>query len=321
MPFIISGGIPGGCAVPGVMAARTLRSPKERLATILSAPFMACGAKIPIYLLLIAAFFPEHPGLVMFAVTLASWAAALGVARLWRSTVIPGASTPFLMELPPYRLPTLRGLCVHTFERAWQYVKKAGTVVLAISIVMWAAMTFPGLPAARQEAFDAKRLELAAARDTLPEGEARTALSQEIDALDNVRAEEALRASLAGRLGVALTSVSRLAGFDWRVNIALIGGLAAKEVVVSTLGTAYDLGEASPDAPETLSARLAADPGFTPAVALALLAFTILYAPCFVTVAVMARETHWKWAAFAVVANTALGFVVAVAVFRIARAW
>jgi ferrous iron transport protein B len=321
MPFIISGGIPGGCAVPGVMAARTLRSPKERLATILSAPFMACGAKIPVYLLLIAAFFPKHPGLVMFAVTLASWAAALGVAKLWRTTVIPGASTPFLMELPPYRLPTLRGLCIHTFERAWQYAKKAGTVVLAISIVMWAAMTFPGLPAARQEAFDAKRLELTAARDALPEGEARAALSQEIDALGNVQAEEALRASLAGRLGVALEGASRLAGFDWRVNIALIGGLAAKEVVVSTLGTAYDLGEASPDAPETLSARLAADPDFTPAVALALLAFTILYAPCFVTVAVMARETHWKWAAFAVVANTALGFAVAVAVFRIARAW
>ncbi len=323
MPFIISGGIPGGCAVPGVMAARTLRSPKERLATILSAPFMACGAKIPVYLLLTAAFFPEHPGLVLFAVTLCSWAAALCVARLWRSTVIPGASTPFLMELPPYRLPTLRGLCIHTGERAWQYVKKAGTVILAISIVMWAAMTFPGLPAERLEAYEAQRQAVDERLAALPDGDeataARESLALERESLDNRQAEEALRGSLAGRLGQALEGASRLAGFDWRVNIALIGGLAAKEVVVSTLGTAYDLGQASPDAPEALSARLAADPAFGPATALALVAFTILYAPCFVTVAVMARETNWKWAAFAVTANTALGFAAAVAVFQIGR--
>ncbi|WP_428568123.1 MAG: ferrous iron transport protein B [Solidesulfovibrio sp. DCME] len=325
MPFIISGGIPGGCAVPGVMAARTLRSPKERLATILSAPFMACGAKIPVYLLLIAAFFPEHPGMVMFGITVASWAAALCVAKLWRATVIAGHSTPFLMELPPYRLPTLRGLLIHTGERAWQYIKKAGTIVLAISVVMWAAMTFPGLPPDRLADYDAERAALAAEREALPDdGSAqadRQALGERLDDLDNRQTEEALRRSLAGRLGVALESLSRLAGFDWRVNIALIGGLAAKEVVVSTLGTAYDLGQAEPEAPQALSGRLAADPRFTPAVALALIAFTILYAPCFVTVAVMARETNWKWAAFAVVANTALGFAVAVAVFQIARIW
>lgn len=320
MPFIISGGIPGGCAVPGVMAARTLRSPRERLATILSAPFMACGAKIPVYLLLIAAFFPRHPGLILFLVTLASWAAALGVAKLWRTTVIPGASTPFLMELPPYRLPTLRGLCIHTGERAWQYLKKAGTVILAISVVMWAAMTFPGLPAEQAADFAAARAVLTARRDALPaNAPGRADLAAKLLRLDNVQAEEALRHSLAGRLGVALEGVSRLAGFDWRINIALIGGLAAKEVVVSTLGTAYAMGEASPDAPEALSARLAADPAFSPTAALALFAFTILYAPCFVTVAVMARETAWKWAAFAVIANTLLGFVAAVAVYQLGR--
>lgn len=322
MPFIISGGIPGGCAVPGVMAARTLRSPRERLATILSAPFMACGAKIPVYLLLIAAFFPEHPGMVMFAITLASWAAALLVARLWRATVIPGPATPFLMELPPYRLPTLRGLCIHTGERAWQYVKKAGTVVLAISIVMWAAMTFPGLSPDRLTAYDADRTEirqrLAAPAPDAGQDALRKALATHLAAIDNLQAEESLRVSLAGRLGLALERVSRLAGFDWRVNIALIGGLAAKEVVVSTLGTAYDLGQADPEDSQALSGRLAADPGFSPATALALIAFTILYAPCFVTVTVMARETCWKWGLFAVVANTALAFAVAVAVYQLA---
>jgi ferrous iron transport protein B len=323
MPFIISGGIPGGCAVPGVMAARTLRSPRERLATILCAPFMACGAKIPVFFLLIAAFFPGHPGTVMFAITLASWAAALCVARLWRSTVIPGEATPFLLELPPYRLPTLRGLVIHTGERAWQYAKKAGTTILAISVIMWAAMTFPGLPADQAAGFEAERTALAREAARLGSGPAEEVAAKDLeaqgDALRNREAEEALRHSLAGRLGVALEGVSRLAGFDWRINIALIGGLAAKEVVVSTMATAYALGDVSPEAPDALSEQLRADPAFSPATALALLAFTILYAPCFVTVAVMAREASWLWAGFAVVANTALGFAVAVAVYQLGK--
>lgn len=343
MPFIIAGGIPGGCAVPGVMAARTLRSPKERLATILSAPFMACGAKIPVFLLLIAAFFPGNAGLAMFLVTLASWAAALLVARLWRSTVVAGEGTPFIMELPPYRLPTLRGLCIHTGERAWQYVKKAATVILAISILMWAAMTFPGLPEDQRAAFEAERAAATADREAAkagtPAGQA-TAVSEQtaaddgavladqeaedpfqarLDAIDNREAEAKLRNSLAGRVGIALEGVSRLAGFDWRVNIALIGGIAAKEVVVSTLGTAYALGEVDPEESGSLSERIAADPAFSPLSALALIAFTILYAPCFVTVVTMAREASWKWAGFAVAANTGLGFLVAVAIHQIGR--
>lgn len=372
MPFIIAGGIPGGCAVPGVMAARTLRSPKERLATILAAPFMACGAKIPVFLLLIAAFFPEDGGRVMFLVTLASWGAALLVARLWRSTVIPGQGMPFIMELPPYRMPTLRGLCIHTGERAWQYVKKAGTVILAISILMWAAMTFPGLPEDKLAAFEAERAavtaemdpdkaqapggnEADAAKAAAPAGEAEAAggtdqakneaepaqaagadatgeasaaqadkepedpLKAKLDEIQNRQNEEALRNSAAGRLGVALEGVTGLAGFDWRVNIALIGGIAAKEVVVSTLGTAYALGKVDPEEAGSLSEQIAADPAFSPLVALSLIAFTILYAPCFVTVVSIAKESSWKWASFAVVANTGLGFLVAVAIYQVGR--
>ncbi|MCP4450757.1 MAG: ferrous iron transporter B, partial [Planctomycetes bacterium] len=121
MAFIVSGGIAGGCAVPGVMAARTLKSPKERLATLLTVPFMNCGAKLPVYALLVAAFFDEHQARVMLMLTLISWVGALLVARLLRSTVIKGEATPFVMELPPYRLPTLKGLLIHTWERTWQY--------------------------------------------------------------------------------------------------------------------------------------------------------------------------------------------------------
>jgi len=314
MPFIISGGIPGGCAVPGVMAARTLRSPKERLATILTASFMPCGAKVPVYLLLIGAFHPSQGGAILLGVTLASWAAALFVAKLLRSTVIKGASSPFIMELPPYRLPRFYGLCLHTWERVWQYIRKAGTVILAISILLWAAMTFPGLPGDKLDGFEAMRAEAAVRAEAAP---ATVNLENRLAAIDNMEAEEALRNSLAGRLGVALESVSGLAGFDWRVNIALIGGLAAKEVVVSTLGTAYSLGEVDPEESLPLTEKLASDPAFSGLTAISLIIFTILYAPCFVTVVAMAKETSWKWAGFAAVFNTALGFALSVLVYQV----
>ena len=145
MPFIIAGGIAGGCAIPGVMATRTLRSPKEKLATLLTLPYMACGAKLPVFLLLVGVFFPENPARTMFLLTLAGWAAALLMARLMRSTIIRGESTPFVMELPPYRVPTLRSVVTHCWERTWMYLKKAGTVLVAVSILIWASMTFPTL--------------------------------------------------------------------------------------------------------------------------------------------------------------------------------
>lgn len=303
MPFIISGGIPGGCAVPGVMAARTLRSPKERLATILTAPFMSCGAKVPVFILLIAAFFPGNPGNALFLITLFAWAMALLVAKGLRMTCIKGEATPFLMELPPYRLPTLRGVLIHTWERAWQYIKKAGTVILAISVLLWAAMTFPGLPEDTTQAFEAQRQ----AAET----------EEAVAAVDQAEAQAALKHSLAGRVGVALEGVSRAAGFDWRTNIALVGGIAAKEVIVATLGTAYSLGEVDPEESQPLSERLRKDPVFSQWTAVALIVFTLLYAPCFVTVVAMAREASWGWAAFAVIFNTVLAFGLAVAVYQV----
>jgi ferrous iron transport protein B len=309
VPFIVSGGIPGGCAVPGVMAARTLRSPKEKIATVLAAPLFACGAKVPVFLLLAAAFFPESGGTVLFWITLAAWSTALLAGRLLRSTIIRGPSTPFVMELPPYRMPTLRGMLLHTWERVWQYVKKAGTIILAISILVWAAMTFPGLPQERQDHWDAQRQATLAQTWLSPE-EQKNALA----AIDAAQNQEALRSSLAGRLGTALEPISQWAGFDWRTNIALIGGFAAKEVIVATLGTAYSLGEVDPEDATPLAERLAQDPAWNPWVAAALMAFVLLYSPCFVTVAMIGREIGWGWAVFSMVFNTTLAFLVAVSI-------
>jgi len=318
MPYIVSGGIAGGCAVPGVMATRTLRSPREKLATILTLPFLTCGAKLPVFLLFAGIFFSNNSALVMFLLTVLGWTTALLVAKFLRSTLIKGESTPFVMELPPYRLPTLRGLFIHTWERTWQYMKKAGTIILAISILLWAAMQFPGLS-------DDRAAEFAQQRSAIEEqmkGADKTELGGRLAEIDAEEAGETLRASVAGRLGIALEGVSSYAGFDWRTNIALIGGFAAKEVIISTLGTAYSLGEVDPEQATSLAERIKADHGWNAVTAAALMIFVLLYAPCFVTVVMIRRETgSWKWALFGTVFNTAVAFALAVAAFQIGTAF
>ena len=331
MPFIVSGGIAGGCAVPGVMATRTLKSPRERLATLLTVPFMNCGAKLPVFALLVAAFFAARQAMVMFFITIGAWAGALLVARLLRSTVIKGDSTPFVMELPPYRLPTFKGLLIHTWTRTWQYIKKAGTVILGISIVLWAFMTFPGLPESKTEYYANQRQELLTASiiasAELEQYQAGSELSQEASLLKDklerlyaAEAEESLQYSVAGRMGRGLEPLSRFAGFDWRTNIALVGGFAAKEVVVSTLGTAYSLGEVDPEASDSLAQKLAGSPNWRPLTAAALIIFIMFYSPCFVTVVCIAREAgSWKWGLFSMAFNTFLASFLAISVFQVGR--
>ncbi len=289
LALIVAGGISGGCAVPGVMAARTLKSSKERLATILVAPFMNCGAKLPVYVLFIGAFFASKKGEMMFLLTLISWSLALMAAWILRKTILKGPSAPFVMELPPYRLPTLKGLLIHSWERTWMYVRKAGTVILAISVLLWALMTFP-----RMDGADLARYKTQEARATAM-----------------------LKHSIAGRIGTGMETLTRPLGFDYRTNIALIGGFAAKEVVVATLGTAYSLGEVNPEGTDSLSQRLAREPGFSPLKGFALMLFVMLYSPCLVTVAVMKKETGgWKWPLFAMVHATALAYLVALVVVQ-----
>jgi ferrous iron transport protein B len=244
-------------------------------------------------------------------------------------TVVTGASTPFVMELPPYRLPTFRGLLIHTWERTWQYAKKAGTVILGISVLLWAAMTFPRLPDAQIDTYETQRSAIMSSaavqaveeRDrstgTQPLSGAAAQLEASLMAVDARQSAAALRHSLAGRIGTGLESVSRWAGFDWRTNIALLGGFAAKEVIVSTLGTAYSLGAVDAEAADSLSGRLAVEPGWRILTAWSLMIFIMFYAPCFVTVICIARESSWKWGLFSMVFNTALAFSLAVTLFQV----
>ncbi len=329
MAFIVSGGIAGGCAVPGVMATRTLRSPKERLATLLTAPFMNCGAKLPVFTLLIAAFFPGNKAGMMFILTLISWAGALLVAKLLRLTAIRGKSTPFVMELPPYRLPTFKGLMIHTWERTWQYIKKAGTVILGISILLWAMMTFPRLPDDAVSDFEHQRASLKAQAPSYvlqsienensgaPLSKAAERLKKGLYSIDVKQSEAGLRNSIAGRIGTRLEAVSKYAGFDWRTNIALVGGVAAKEVIISTMATAYSLGDTDIEESNSLAQKLRSSPAWSRLTAWSLILFIMFYAPCFVTVVCISKESSWKWGVFSIVFNTSLAFFIAATVFQV----
>ncbi|MFH1491338.1 MAG: ferrous iron transport protein B [Pseudomonadota bacterium] len=386
MALIVSGGISGGCAVPGVMATRTLRDPKERIATLLVVPFMNCGAKLPLFGMLIAAFFQKREATMLFFFTLLSWFFALFAAKFIRATVLKGPKTPFVMELPPYRFPTFKGLLIHTWERTWQYMKKAGTIILCIAVLLWAVMTFPEPSQDRTRFFQDRRVKNMAAflrearghlrgeedlktldrlfetsgpaagkegqaestPDKKPElssivrraialkrgqpvkGEDKRDLTRVALAyiaflenragIDNVEQEEALRGTIAGRIGQALESVTGPIGFDYRTNIALIGGFVAKEVIVSTLGTAYSLGEVSPDKSDSLSERLKKNPDWNPLVAFCLILFTMLYVPCFVTVISIKKESSWGWAGFSILFNLITAYAVTFVVYQIGSA-
>lgn len=321
MPYIIAGGIAGGCAIPGVMATRTLRSPKEKLATLLTLPFMCCGAKVPCFLLLIAAFFPKSPALAFFLVLCCGWGGALLMASLLRHTIIRGAGTPFVMELPPYRLPTIFSILMHMWERTWMYLKKAGTIILAISIVIWAAMTFPSLPDSQKAPFEEKVAALEGQQKGLQEdSEQYKALQDQIDEANNDLAAAQLRYSYGGRIGVAIEPVTKYLGFTWRTNIALVAGVAAKEAVVSTLGTAYSMGEQDPEDAAPLGERLKQDPDFTPAVALSLMIFILFYSPCFVSLVVIKSEAGgWRWLFFSMIVDTIFAAILAFIAYNIGR--
>jgi ferrous iron transport protein B len=329
MAYIISGGIAGGCAVPGVLATRTLRSSRERVATLITAPFMNCGAKLPVFAMLIAAFFPAKEAQVMFLLTILSWMAALLIAKLIRSTILRGPSTPFLLELPPYRLPTFKGLLIHTWERAWQYIRKAGTIILAFSILFWALMSFPGLPGTERKLYDDIRASILAeapqkVKESLPgSGTPSTSLGPEaeqyrlqLQEVDFEEAQAALKNSVAGQIGSALAPISSVIGFDWRINVALLSGIAAKEIIISTMGTAYSLGWSRRGEKIPLSGRLAADPSSTPLKALSLIVFIMLYAPCFATITCIIRESSWKWGLFSMTFNTLTAFIASALVYR-----
>lgn len=280
-----------GCNIPAIMATRTLENPKDRLVTMLVTPFMSCGARLPVYALLIAAFFaPEMSGNILFSIYLIGILVAMLMAKVFKTWLVPGESEPFVMELPIYRMPTLKNLLIHMWERAWLYLKKAGTIILAASILIWGMFTFPTV--------DANGQPFASAAQQMEE-------------------------SYAGRIGRAIEPVLAPLGFDWKTSVALVAGVAAKEVVVSTMGTLYSIGdeEALAEGDEatvkSFAERAREQSGFTPFTAFVLMLFTLLYSPCVAAIAVLKRETNgWKWPLFTMGYTTALAWIVCFLVYQ-----
>ena len=305
-----------GCNVPAIMACRTIESRSSRLITILITPFMSCSARIPIYLLLAGTFFAANAGSVMLALYVLGIVLAVVTARLMRRFLFPVDETPFVMELPPYRLPTWKTTLTHMWDKCAQYLKKMGGMILIASVVVWFLSYYP-------------RTEETAGTEAHYEN------------------------SYLGRLGKGCEPVFSPLGFNWKASVALLSGLPAKEIVVSTLGVLYSEGamttpaegtiiggadgpteiviaESAPEAAATaaepseeeetasLSQRLLASGDFTTASALAFLVFILLYIPCIATVVAIGAEAGWKWAAASVVYNTALAWFVAWIVYRIA---
>jgi len=323
-----------GCAVPGVMSARTLVNPKDRILTVLIAPLMMCGAKTPVIAMLCAAFFPKHAALLFWCVWLFGWLLAFVLGFAFRKTLFRGEDSPFVMELPPYRLPTVRGIAQHMWHRSWSYVKKAGTFILASSMVIWALLNYPKVGTWSQD-YDARAAAVQErARQALEApgiaDEARALIQKKrSDALAAIEAEkriEAARGSFAGRLGRFLEPVSTAAGFDWKLNVALFSGIAAKEVIISTMGIVYGVGdtnpddESSPSAPAPLRQRLSADRAYSPPAALALMIFVMVYVPCVATLSVTRKELgSFKWPAFMAGFTLLLAFTLAVLVYQVGR--
>lgn len=334
-----------GCSVPGIMATRTLENERDRLTTMLVLPLISCGARLPIWLLLVPAFFPQTwRAPMLFGIYAVGILLALCLALVLRKTVLKGEDAPFVMELPPYRLPTLRGALTKMGERGWLYLKKAGTIILAVSIILWALTAYPKVDAyavdalvesgkiavvadpepPADEADEARSGEEAADAPAAPsieeriaraeKGEQVTILQSELDARHG---EEDLNASFSGRIGHALEPIFRPLGFDWKMVTAMLGAFAAKEVFVAQMGIVYSMGEVD-ESSEGLRDSLRGD--YTPLVGISLMLFLLISAPCMATIAVTKRESNsWKWALAQLGGLTALAYVISLLVFQVGR--
>jgi len=298
-----------GCSVPAIMATRTLENQRDRLTTMLVIPLMSCGARLPIYALIIPAFFPEtlHAPMLWIIYVIGIVLAVIS-AKVLRSYVLKGESVPFVMELPPYRMPTLKGVLIHMWERSWLYLKKAGTIILGISILLWAMTTFPSLS-------DEEAARFATARQAIKAGNTgEEEKAERLSAVDNEEKETALQSSIAGRVGRVMEPILKPMGFDWKIGTALIGAFAAKEVFVAQLGIVYSLGKAD-ETSETLREQLRNT--YTPLVGFCIMLFCLISAPCMATIAITKKESNsWRWALFQLGGLTILAYVLTVLVYQ-----
>lgn len=326
------------CAIPGVMATRVIENRRDRLTTILVAPLMSCSARLPVYAILIGAFIPATnvlgflplQGLTLFAMYVLGMVVAAIVALVLKRTLLRGPTPPFVMELPTYKWPSIRNVLQRIGERAWSFIYRAGTLIFAVSILIWAATYYPRNSAEVSETLAPRRDALAAELETLPEESPRHAkVSEQLTDVENEIAAVYQRDSYLGRAGQWIEPAVRPLGWDWRIGCAAIASFPAREVVMGVLGVIYNLGgdldvgeEGDQD---RLGSRMKAavwddtgEPVYNIPVALSIMVFFALCAQCAATLVVISRETNsWRWPVFAFVYMTTLAYFGALITYQV----
>ncbi len=317
------------CAIPGIMATRTIENPKDRLATIMIAPLMSCSARLPVYTLMIAAFFTDNRigfvstgAVVIMAMYLLGIVAAIAVAWVLKRTLLRAPAPPLVMEMPPFRMPQVKTVAQTVASRATVFIRRAGTVILALSILLWALTTFPRTPQATR-----------AIADTSAESSSRSTTSEQRDVAGKIGesasdemptavASEQLRHSFAGQMGHLIEPAIAPLGFDWQIGIGLIASFAAREVFVSTMSIVYSSVSDTEDTSSLVGAlhdarRADGSPVWTPLTAVSLMVFFVLACQCLSTVAVVRRETNsWRWAFFMVAYMLALAYAASLVTYQ-----
>ena len=309
------------CAIPGIMATRTIETRQDRLATILVAPLMSCSARLPVYTVLIAACIPQRngwPGLTLLMMYLLGIAGALGMAWIFKKTLLRGEPPMLILELPPYKRPMLGAVLRQMWDRSKLFLKRAGTVILGINILLWFLATYPRSSELQQQ-FDQRHAQWKQAASNPPT----SAESETLKRLDQEEAGEKLRQSFAGRLGRAIEPALKPLGFDWKIGIGIVTSFAAREVFVSTLSVVYNVGgdsENTASLAEVMKSERRDDgrKTYTPLTGLTLMVFYVFAMQCVSTVAVVRRETNsWKWPLFQTVYMTSLAWILAFLTYQV----
>lgn len=310
-----------GCNVPAIMATRTIESPKSRMITMLVLPLMSCSARLPVYLLIAGAFFPKSAGAVLFVIYLLGIVLAILSARLFKKTLFGGEDMPFVMELPPYRIPTWRSVVIHMWERGKQYLKKMGGIILIASVIIWFLGYFP-----RNNYDNIKtQQEIAQVARSLKSEKGQNTFTPDEEAKISERADHIVQQenSYIGKVGKFIEPTIKPLGFDWKIGVALLSGAAAKEIVVSTLGIIYT-GDGSEEAEDGLAQKLRTEtnahgePAFTPLIAWSLMIFVLIYFPCIAVIAAIGKESgSWKWSLFTIGYSCTLAWIMSFLVYQI----
>jgi len=313
-----------GCNVPAVMATRTIEDKNDRLLTMLINPFMSCSARLPVYILIIGAFFPSNAGTVLFGIYITGILLAVVMAKIFKKYLFTNNQVPFVMELPPYRLPTLRNTIKHMWTKAAQYLKKMGGIILIASIIIWFLGYFPR-QTEKSSQFDQQITHLEKFKTSNLNLTDIQVVNQKIDSLLLFKRSDQQANSYIGKLGKSVEPVIKPLGFDWKMGVSLITGIAAKEIVVSTMAVLYQSHE-DEDGQEHLTERIRnevkADGSkmYNSATALAFLIFTLVYFPCVAVVVAIRKESgSWKWAAFTVFYTTSLAWILALIINQVGQ--